>query len=619
MSVIGSSRESKRFLENLNEIKLIDVFADLLTLDRHKDIKITDGPGDGGRDIHSIDSEGNKCLTQSKYHSDISKSISTKTLGELVSSMVRLEYKKGIFLTNAKISPAAKRDSLNSYPGYTIDFVDGRELINRVFDNIVLKAIWYDGIAIDKINYAIIFPVIARDLEKDRALWINPKSENRKFSIDLGRTRGQVKFQDSFSSTIVFQRYRPPTIKTISEFKQSQIRMTELVLTGVIHLEDIDAIIKKISEKLISYFKKDHKQKTHFALVFGKPFIVPLSGETSGGRFQFENIIPITIVCHDEIVEYEKNWLLPTRKKKWELPEFFQVSQMDYVRWFNPKFDICLNLSIVCSPTADESWVIEGNNKIFLDGWNKSLFMLVSNNTVEKIQKNDEFKPSHLFSWDLNSTLCAWQHSVFSQPFIFYSFFSDRDDCPPISNEPDETEKQFAIIRKKIENIGGQSISPTKARHMIAVVNSDPFPESDTFRFRSVELAFETESVSTPILPESRQIQFTVCWLITRIKGKRKSLELIIEKIKTKISEEKNLTFDLVISFHTPQEYPDDHYITCHFYYIPKIGLEKTSTLLNNIEPKLILTVNNVELRIKEFLDVRRATKEFWSKVLYVR
>ena len=46
MSVPGTSSESQKFLKSLDERKLVDLCADLLALEEHREIKITEGPGE---------------------------------------------------------------------------------------------------------------------------------------------------------------------------------------------------------------------------------------------------------------------------------------------------------------------------------------------------------------------------------------------------------------------------------------------------------------------------------------------------------------------------------------------------------------------------------------------
>ena len=177
MAVLGL-QDHERFLHKLNEASLLDLCADILAIEGHTNIRITDGPGDGQRDIHSINSDGKKCLTQSKYHRDLNQSVSAKELGEVVLGMVRLGYDKGLFITSAKISPQAKRDCLNDYPNYSVDYIEGWEIVRKVFENLVLKAIWYDGQSLDKISYTIVVPLLARDLETDKPLSLLPRHED---------------------------------------------------------------------------------------------------------------------------------------------------------------------------------------------------------------------------------------------------------------------------------------------------------------------------------------------------------------------------------------------------------------------------------------------------------
>jgi hypothetical protein len=50
-------------LSSLNPSALLRQAADFLHEEGHTHIRFTDGPGDGGRDIHSVDAFGEKHLT----------------------------------------------------------------------------------------------------------------------------------------------------------------------------------------------------------------------------------------------------------------------------------------------------------------------------------------------------------------------------------------------------------------------------------------------------------------------------------------------------------------------------------------------------------------------------
>jgi hypothetical protein len=194
MSVLGTYNP-EQFLRNLDERRLVDLCADLLTIEGHSEIKITDGPGDGQRDVHSKDMEGEGYLTQVKFHAEISRSVSAKELGEVVLGMARYGYRRGLFITNARISPPAKRDCLNSYPTYSIDFIDGWELVKRVFANLVLKAIWYDGVSLDRVSYALVVPTVARDLNNDKPLPLLPQGQDSFQGTELNEGVCTIRFR----------------------------------------------------------------------------------------------------------------------------------------------------------------------------------------------------------------------------------------------------------------------------------------------------------------------------------------------------------------------------------------------------------------------------------------
>ena len=144
----------------LDQRSLVRLAADVLLTRRHSSIRPTDGPGDGGRDIHSLNPSDNPHLTQCKYHKDATQTCSSTELSELPMAMTKLDYKHGLFLTNAKISPQAKREYLNDYPDLELDFLDGEELAREVLSNGVLTGLWWEGTQFSQINVSTIFPMI---------------------------------------------------------------------------------------------------------------------------------------------------------------------------------------------------------------------------------------------------------------------------------------------------------------------------------------------------------------------------------------------------------------------------------------------------------------------------
>lgn len=145
--------------EKLDWQKFVELIADILYRNGHSNIKIVDGTGDGGRDIHSIAPGGENHLTQCKFQSTNSlRTVSSRETGELPLAMMKFGYQKGLFATNGKISPQSQREYISDYPDLNLDFIQGKEIIKTVFNDLILRKIWYDGESIDKISYNVTIP-----------------------------------------------------------------------------------------------------------------------------------------------------------------------------------------------------------------------------------------------------------------------------------------------------------------------------------------------------------------------------------------------------------------------------------------------------------------------------
>jgi hypothetical protein len=618
MSVVGSSEESRKFLKTLNSVRIVDLFSDLLALEGHKQIKITDGPGDSLRDIHSIDKNGNRCLSQSKYHKNINQSISSRELGDLVLGMIKNRYNNGIFITNSKISPPAKRDVLNDYKEckLNIEFIDGQELVKRIFDNVVLKAIWFDGKSIIDVNFALVVPVVARNLEKDRPIQVNGKNSIKINRINVGRTQAQFRFQSTGIDTHVFQQYRPPRRKTISEFKTNEIISTEIVITGDIHLQDIEEIIEKLSQSVIKSCKQQNKLIKHFAVLFGQPFLAPLSGEISGGRIPLKLTDPLTMVYHENEISNEMDWLLPLDNEKWTYPQRFPSSQSNTTQIYSPSLDLCLFLGLISPLSENYKYIIDGVYTFHLKWWEKSIFFLLpdfNSNFWEGILVTP---PTNIYDWESGKKLCVWIHPCLKSSLRDGDIEPDQDNEyePIFSIESEELKLEISNIKKKLKSIGGIEIAPQKARYMIAVVNNeDPFPNKDIMEFNPFMLICDSRSIPSPIDPTSRRIQFSLCWVINSVRKKSQNIGSCFNLLNLHIKKQDYYPFNLYLRLDSDCE-QGRNYIIGHFSYLPQINQEKTITLLENMEMNLVDGIKKVEEHIMKNFSITKSTANYWQE-----
>lgn len=154
-------------LARLNSKNFPELVSDILVSKGHWNVKITDGPGDGCRDVHSI-IQGAKHLTQCKFHSNPQKLCSSRETGDLAVGLLKLGYTNGLFATSGRISPQAKRELLDSYPGFELEFWEGTDLIGFILSDPILKALWFDRERIARVSNRLRIPLIYRNLADDQ-------------------------------------------------------------------------------------------------------------------------------------------------------------------------------------------------------------------------------------------------------------------------------------------------------------------------------------------------------------------------------------------------------------------------------------------------------------------
>jgi hypothetical protein len=112
-------------------------------------------------------SDGSKHITQCKHHDNPRVACTSAEVAELPMALMKYGARRGLFVTDARISPQAKREYLNDYPGFELDFLDRDELLSEVLSRPALRALWFDGARIGSVNVSITFPLEPpRDLQR---------------------------------------------------------------------------------------------------------------------------------------------------------------------------------------------------------------------------------------------------------------------------------------------------------------------------------------------------------------------------------------------------------------------------------------------------------------------
>lgn len=618
MPISGPSDKNAEFIASLDENKFVDCVRDILATKGHSDLKVMDGPGDGCRDIHSLDPEGKKHLTQCKFHGKKEKTVSSREIGELPLGMVKLGYLKGLFCTNAKISPQSKREFIDNYPDLLLDFWEGSQIPNEVFSNMVLRSIWFNGKSIDLVSYLVTIQALARDLVSNKPIDLSRaiSGEPSKMSLTIDDVEVDVTFRESSLIFSNFEPYLPPEKRTIKEGWGWGL-CAEIVISGPIPIDRILKVQHEMAEVMIARIVENMELKTqHFALRLGTPQLAPLAGGAAGTRIALD-YDPLTIVRHHDKVTSESEWILPKTDAGWFPPRVMQASYANWARWYHPGLDLCLDLKIISKPSQFFIGTIEEQYTFFQKWWNESLFALLAKSKVSEFETKGIQKPTELFEWFEDQVLCSWQHGNLSSGLRSMLIEpDDNDENQELHQHIFEVDSlEYKISYKKIklqlESLDATIITPSKARHMIAVVSEDPFPNQNLMEYRSVDLMYTFGKIPSPISPSSRCATITIGWLLNK-KDKLNPDDILydeIEKLVIKATQKwtiASIVFD--------DKTLSGKYLVIYLDRSFPFGIESTDKTITEDLIELEPIFNNLNDIIKvQFPSAKRATKQFWN------
>ncbi|WP_434426569.1 restriction endonuclease [Nannocystis pusilla] len=593
----------------MNERTLPQLVADYLSLQGHETVVVTDGPGDGGRDIHSQNS-GSNFLTQCKYHAALKKTVSSKEISELPMAMVKLGIKQGLFVTNSKISPQAKREFIDNYPGLTLSFIDGLTLARIVLDSAILRALWVSGTSASEVNRAVSFVVIARDMLLDRPIRLRESSE---YATEIRQLieNANLELQISAGTACSLEsmpKYAPPARRTISEFG-NHISGLGIVVRGPSVLQSLDRIIDQVQRAIAASLG----QNTHVAVRTARPSLIPLGGPHAGAVISFDTAMPSTLRCGPgSAVESEHEYLWPG--DRWHAPQRLSGSIAHAVGWFNPKLNAILDINLPHRMDADtrsrEDLFDEDRIRWCID----SLFILAP---PERVQLNEHqggppLPPSLNISWPDGRIIAAWLHPYLVSNFVSLSIEPDVEEA-----DEDPFALHIETFKEAIRNISNwcsatpdiELVPSEKARHMLAAVGFHLLPSTPFMAFRSIDLL--RGALPSPFSTQQRELFFSICWWLP---PQARTINEALTFLRTNYSSE-DVTYQIDSN---PNRKPGS-YIICKVQ--GPTGRPECSTreMLDSWEPNLTAHTERIESLFREGGFVAtRDSERYWSEELFV-
>lgn len=506
MSYKGPENPKEKLTEILDPKLLVDLSADILFSLGCTNTKKMDGPGDGGRDLYAENQSGEKLLVQCKYHNNSELVCSSRELSELPMALIKFNYKNGIFITNAKISPQAKREYLDNYPTFNLNFIDGDMLCSIVLDNPLLRSIWFDGESFIRKLLTINFPILIREHENDLPYIINDHAEEQDITIlltDFRNSLNHLKFSINkiFLDTRIFEPYKAPVPLTCEEGANSLFSFSAITVEGLNTLIEINDLIQNLANILSTWTQLS---LSSFTIRFGTPHIVNRPNTQDGSRLELD-VKPISFVKTKSFFGTEYEFIDTDSSKNWTSVNDARVSEAEYIRLFNKELNVCLDHILISrigwSEQLTKLAIIE-QRKL---QWQQSIFCVIKKFDVWPYKNIPT--PDEKSEWYVdNEMICGWlHHALLGYLSIPRQRNSESlDHILKMPNEEEWLEKRSSISHElsKINDV--KIIPPSTARHMIAIKGSDPFELPEKVKYICGEITSYPENIPSPILPYSR-------------------------------------------------------------------------------------------------------------------
>jgi hypothetical protein len=580
----------------LDERQLERLCRDLLFLRGHTQARIVNGPGDGGRDIHSLDATGRKHVAQSKFHADRNRACSSGEMGELPLAMTKFGAVSGLFVTNARCAPQGKREFIEDFGGLELEFLDGAELASAVLDHPILRALWLDGSEIAKVNRAVAYPVLIR--RHDDAPVFLPRYFGDAGPPSLAPTvawlKGhypdlQIRIHDGDRHVVDFPRYRPSKTITMNEgLLRDRLKVLEVAFRGPYALDELQTLASFVAKAIVGWLAGRLNELSVFV---GVPRLIRLDSE--GASYEPEGVpIPIEPVCYvqsSSSAGEEYDWFSAYDAADLTSVNDAHVTQADWIRLYSPALDICVGYEIYSLPMYGS----DGMQRLYASrirrAWEDSLFALVP-------YYNDWHfgcpEPDEAIPWPYDGrVLCGW----YQYPLLGGLFALD-DVVEPEIDVLGYSPADFGPLLEQLERAGFEIVAPAKARHMVAVAGGhDPFEEPEVKVFRTAEVVTSPEALPRPILPGSRRFFSTCVWRTDLPVERWRELPTIHNR------EFEDATFE---------RWEDFVEMTVELQSPPTLSTQAVLLeALNSLVPALV----RLEAEANESAPAIRATQEYWA------
>ena len=594
----GKLKDKLEYLEGINELDFPFLIGDILALHfNHGDVKVVDGTGDGKRDVFSITPQGEKVITQCKFHYDFNKTSGTKETDEIVIALNKFKCFNGFFCTSGKLSPQSKREYLDNYPDFNLKWLEGHEIVDIVLGSPTLKKIWFEGEKIHLLNNSVSIPFIIRQLPEDIDF---PITKPLEIKLEEG-TNIEIKEKSLFKPN-QFRPFNNLSIrKSGSHF--GNVFAFEAVLTGNVYFNSIDSLKTKVLETLKDDIT-ELREESYIAIRFGIPHF-PESND-SYRKYKVEKFnFPInseTFVLKDGAIIEEYDFLI-SLNSEWKRPDRIHMSQLNDFCFYNKVHDLAFYIYYSCVAQEDLHPHVTRHIEVDKIIWKKSLFL--SGKTGIK-QHFKDCPPDKVYSFGPNAELACWMHP---HPIMYSTDMNEFEKS--LFHEEFENEKKKLLKIADSQNL--ECIDWEKASKVAALNDDDPFPNNPETSYRIVDILEEFHTIPSPIKPEKREFVFECVWKISCHDDK--SFESRIDKFSDRIHD-----LEIIEKLNFTIDNETNGLIYLRVAYSPKfIAHVSTAGNLDKLTVEVNEFFDKVEhCLLESFPETERATNFYWLAELGV-
>lgn len=609
MTVRGKNEGAAALCRELTPREFLLLVRDVLVMRNHTGIRLMDGPGDGCRDIQSITAEGMQHVTQVAHVRQPRTTVGSRKMGELPNALLKFGVGQGLFVTSGRISPQAKRECIDNYREFEMDFLDGDALADEVLRQVPLKAIWFDGSEFGRVSNRIRVPLLLRDLSKDEPLKLSDSERSRSWSLADGEIRPECRWGSVHAS--MFTPYRQPESPRVFEGIDSGFNAYEFVFDGAISLDVVAQLCDELARQALERVRTSTSVQL-LAVRIGQPVLVPLRGEWAGSSVQVGGP-PFTLLCDNGTIVDEWEWLAEV-EPTWKRATDLRASTATWLRRYNHELDLCFSIELDTTASEDARLSTSVLTRLTRSDWQRSVFCLVASDVTDDVLKELKLAPTARDAWADGRLLLRWDFRTYAGPFA--TIMDESDEMFPPKAHEHATTKAFESVRQWIRRHNYELVSPRDARHMVALLDkADPFP-TDGMRYRFVDI--ETGSpIPSPLDPRGRRLLIDACWSID--KEVDEALTDAVARCLADWSLEHSIGADAYVFEFDRSEFTGTWFLHLEVIDESKDVLVSTRERLERFVVSLAPRLSALPATLaSQGVLATRATKQYWKEVCWI-